>query len=77
MQTKITNPLQAATLAARARTGIPGLSVTVKAGKFCLVNVTYKGQRGRGVSTVEPLSDWLAGHQVLDALDTFKPSIDR
>lgn len=77
MKIKITNPLQAATLAARARTGMPGISVTVQAGKFRLVNVTYKGQRGRGASTVEPLSDWLAGHQVLDALDAFNPSIAR
>lgn len=64
-----TNPIQAATLAARERTGDKTIGTRVKQGRFQIVRVKYANG---GKSTVTPLSDWLAGRQLVEALNALK-----
>lgn len=64
-----TNPIQAATLAARKRTGDQTIGTRVKQCRFQIVSVTYaKG----GKSTVTERSEWLAGANLIKALDALK-----
>lgn len=60
------NPIQQATLAARQRTGDKAIGTRVKKGKFQIVRVEYsKG----GKSTVREVSGWLAGPDLIPALN--------
>lgn len=58
--------LQAATRAARARTGDSRVSVGVRAGMYQVQRVTLRPGRA---ADVQPLTDWLALPALLAALD--------
>lgn len=61
--------IQAATLAARARTGDNSIGTHVKQGKTQIVRVTYDD---KGKSTVTPASDWMASDLIPAALNALK-----
>lgn len=58
--------IQAATLAARTRTGDATIGTQVKAGKVQIVRVTYNA---KGKSTVTPASDFLPIPEAVAALN--------
>lgn len=63
--------LQAATLAARARTGDATIGTQIKAGRLQVVRVTYPaGKRGRSVVT--PASDWLTAAECIARLEAMQ-----
>ena len=64
-----TNSIQVATLAARKRTGDDSISTRVNQGRFQIVSVTYAK---RGKSTVNEMSEWLVGSDLIDALNALK-----
>lgn len=62
------NPLSNAIRAAQIRTGRSGLGTQIRMGLWQVVDVTYpSGKRGRSIVT--PLSGWIAGHEVIAALE--------
>ena len=66
---KIITQIQTATIEARKRTGTESIGTRVKKGRFQIVSVTYaKG----GKSTVNEMSEWLAGADLIDALNALK-----
>ena len=58
--------IQMATLNARQRTGDKSIGTRVKQGKFQIVRVEYAKN---GKSTVTELSGWLAGYELIPALN--------
>jgi hypothetical protein len=61
--------LQAATLAARERTGDKTIGTRVDSGRVQVVSVTYSP---RGRSTAVPLSDWLPAADAVRALEAMQ-----
>lgn len=64
-----TNPIQVATLAARQRTGDKTIGTRVKQGTFQIIRVEYAKT---GKSTVTEVSGWLAGPDLIPALNALK-----
>ena len=61
--------IQTATLAARQRTGDNAIGTRVKKGKFQIVRVTFDA---KGKCTETELSAWLAGPDLIPALNALK-----
>lgn len=61
--------IQTATLNARQRTGDKSIGTRVKKGKFQVVRVEYARN---GKSTVTEVSGWLAGSELIPALNALK-----
>jgi len=59
--------IQAATLAARERTGDKTIATQAKAGKTQIIRVTYDA---KGKATITPVSDWMSPDLIPVALES-------
>lgn len=64
------NDIRLATMAARKRTGRPGIGTEARAGRIRVVDVTFPTPKGLGV--VRPLGEWETAADALTTLSAIK-----